>query len=177
MKKLTKYNEFDIYLLEKEVCKKYSYEILSLLKNIPFTNYKLEDFINDTKRNKILYGKWEYSLVAFKKEKLVGILIGYEKEKDYKEYPKNCFYINEISISSDVQGKWLGKFLLNYFIKKTEIFHYLEGNPIIRIQTTNKKENEKVISLYKKIGFKEVGIKKYPLKDDLILELKKPSIF
>ena len=108
------------------------------------------------------------------RDEIVGILIGYEREKEENNlYRDNCFYINEIAVSRKYKGKELGKYLLNYFIESVKEYKYLKGEIEIRIQTTNSKENRKVIELYRSVGFKKIGIKKYPLKEDIVLEIIK----
>lgn len=160
--------------LTKKICIEKGEKILELLKTIPNSNYKLEDLFLEKKGERILYGKWEHSLVVLDDENVVGVLIGYEREKESEGvYIDNCFYVNEIAVSKKYKGQEIGKSLLEMFIQKVKKYNYLDGELKIRIQTTNSEDNKKVIELYKKVGFKEKGIKKYPLKEDIILEIIK----
>lgn len=165
---------YKVRILSKELCKEKIEEILMLLRTIPNSNYREEDIIGETKGNRILYGKWEHSLILLKENEVVGILIGYERAKESEGlYLENCYYINEIAVSKKYKGQGLGKWLLEMFIERAKEFKYLDGEIKIRIQTTNSIENEKVINLYESVGFKKVGIKKYPQKEDIVMEIEK----
>ena len=59
------------------------------------------------------------------------------------------------------------------FDKEPKKFKYLSGKIKIRIQITNSIENRKVISLYESVGFKKIGVKQYPNKEDIVLEIEK----
>lgn len=167
-------NKYKVFLLSKELCIEKIEEIVNLLKLIPYSNYTKDDILAEKKEDRVLYGKWEHSLIMMDSDEIVGILIGYEREKEENDlYGDNCFYINEIAVSRKYKGKELGKYLLNYFIESVKEYKYLKGEIKIRIQTTNSKENKKVIELYERVGFKKVGIKKYLLKEDIVLEINK----
>lgn len=167
-------NNYKCCKLTKKICIEKGEKILELLKTIPNSNYKLEDLFSEKKGERVLYGKWEHSLIVLDDENVVGVLIGYEREKESEGvYIDNCFYVNEIAVSKKYKGQEIGKFLLEMFIQNVKKYNYLDGELKIRIQTTNSEDNKKVIELYKKVGFKERGIKKYPLKEDIILEIIK----
>lgn len=169
-------NKYNICLLSKGLCTEKIDEIVNLLKLIPNSNYTRDDILAEKKGDRVLYGKWEHSLILMNRDEIVGILIGYEREKEEKEnnlYGDNCFYINEIAVSRKYKGKELGKYLLSYFIESVKEYKYLKGEIKIRIQTTNSEENRKVIELYRSVGFKKIGIKKYPLKEDIVFEIIK----
>lgn len=171
---LKKIGEYQLKILDKSLMERKKDEILELLKLIPNSHYTLEDILGEKKGERVLYGKWEYSLVLLDKERVVGVLIGYEREKEEsKLYSENCFYINEVAISRELKGKGLGRSLLRYFIDNLKCYKYLDGDFIIRIQTTNRVENIKVIELYEELGFEKVGTKDYPTKQDLILEIRR----
>lgn len=164
----------NIKLLTKEFCLKNIEKILEIIKLIPDVEYKKEDILAEKKGDRILYGKWEHSLVLLDEKNVVGVLIAYEREKEKDGlYNEPCFYINEVAISRKYKGKGLGKTLLQFFIEKTNKYSYLNGNIRIRIQTTNSEKNKKVIELYKEVGFKKIGLKHYPLKEDIVLEIIK----
>lgn len=167
-------NKYNICLLSKELCIKKIDEIVNLLKLIPNSNYTKKDILAEKKGDRVLYGKWEHSLILMDRDKIIGVLIGYEREKENNElYVDNCFYINEIAVSRKYKGKGLGKYILKYFIENVKEYKYLKGEIKIRIQTTNSEQNKRVIELYEEVGFKKIGIKKYPLKEDIILEIIK----
>lgn len=65
--------------------------------------------------------------------------------------------------------------LLETFIERVKKFKYLSGKIKIRIQTTNSIENRKVISLYESVGFKKIGVKQYPNKEDVVMEIEKKN--
>ena len=163
-----------IYTLNKKIYMEKGEKILDLLGTISNSNYKLEDLFLEKKGERILYGKWEHSLILLKENEVVGILIGYERVKESEGlYLENCYYINEIAVSKKYKGQGLGKWLLEMFIERAKEFKYLDGEIKVRIQTTNSIENEKVINLYESVGFKKVGIKKYPQKEDIVMEIEK----
>lgn len=169
-------NNYKIEVLSKRICESNIEKILDMLKLIPNSNYKREDILAENKEERVLYGKWEYSLVILNDKDIVGILIGYEREKEKSElYRENCFYINEIAISKKYKGQGLGKMLLETFIERVKKFKYLSGKIKIRIQTTNSIENRKVISLYESVGFKKIGVKQYPNKEDVVMEIEKKN--
>lgn len=166
--------EFEVYKLTRELCLEKKEEILKLLNLIPNSHYKIEDIIADKKGERYLYGKWEYSLLLLKEQEVVGVIIGYERAKENEGiYSENCFYINEVAISQKYRGKNLGKELLKYFLHKIRNYKFLNGKLRVRIQTEKSEKNSKVINLYKSIGFKEIGIKEYPLKRDIVMEIEK----
>lgn len=168
---------FEIHKLTKELCLNKKEEILGLLKLIPNSHYKIEDIMADKKGERYFYGKWEYSLILMKGEEVVGVVIGYERARENEgSYNENCFYINEIAISQRYRGRGLGREFLKYFIESLGKYKYLDGEVKIRIQTEKSETNKKVIELYKSVGFKEVGIKEYPLKKDIIMEIKNNRI-
>lgn len=169
-------NNYKLEILSKNICKSKIEEILNILKLIPNSNYKREEILAENKEERILYGKWEHSLVILNDKEIVGILIGYEREKEKSGlYLENSFYINEIAVSKKYKGQGLGRKLLETFIEKTEKFKYLDGKIKIRIQTTNSIENRKVISLYESLGFKKIGVKQYPNKEDIVMEIEKKN--
>lgn len=165
---------YQIVKLDKKLCAENIEDILDLLREIPDSDYEIEDILIEKKRERILYGKWEYSLAVLDNKKIIGILIGYEREKEKSGiYSNNCFYINEVAVSKKYRGQELGKSLLKLFIEQITEYKYLTGNLIIRIQTKNSLDNKKVIELYQSIGVKKIGIKRYQNKEDIVLEIKK----
>ena len=62
---------------------------------------------------------------------------------------------------------------MKYFLHKIRNYKFLNGKLRVRIQTEKSEKNSKVINLYKSIGFKEIGIKEYPLKRDIVMEIEK----
>ena len=75
-------NNYKIEVLSKKFCESNIEKILDILKLIPNSNYKREDILAENKEERVLYGKWEYSLVILNDKDIVGILIGYEREKE-----------------------------------------------------------------------------------------------
>lgn len=171
---MKKIDTYKVVRLNKELCEKKLEEILNLLKLIPESNYKKEDILSEKKGERVLLGKWEYSLLVLDREKVIGVLIAYERAREENGlYNENCFYINEVAVLSEYKGQKIGKSLLKIFIENVEKYNYLDGELKIRIQTTNSDKNKKVIDLYKSVGFKKIGIKTYPSKEDIVLEIKK----
>lgn len=174
MKFLEEYKKFSLYILDKETAEKYKNEILSLLQLIPKSDYKIYDIVREKKEERVFYGKWKHSLILFDKDKVIGVLIAYEREKEENNlYSENSFYINETAVHKDYQGYGIGKYLIGYFLENTKDFICLSGEKIFKIQTEDSIENIKVINFYKSFGFSETGKKKYPEKYDLVMELKK----
>lgn len=168
------YKNFTVERLTKSLCEKKIIDILEILKLIPNSNYKKENILVEKKEDRILFGKWEYSLLLLNKDEIVGVLIAYKREKEKSGlYLENYFYINEIAISRKYKGQGLREYLLKYFIDGITEYKYLDGKIKFRIQTTNSKENRKVIELYERVGFKKIGIKKYLNKEDSVMEILK----
>ena len=165
-----KFKEFEICSLTREIAAKYAEEILALIGKIPGSHYRLEDILAENKGDRVMYGKWEHSLIALAKGRIVGVLIGYERKKEKEGiYSINSLYINEIAVSH--HGAGLGEYMLRLFVQKAQYLH-LDGDVVVRIQTEKSEKNRKVIDLYKKVGFKEIGVKSYQTKDDLVMEIK-----
>ena len=166
-----KFKDFEIISLTREIAAKYTEEILELIGKIPGSHYILEDVLAENKGERVMYGKWEHSLIAFEKDRVVGVLIGYERKREKEGiYSVNSLYINEIAVSH--HGTGLGKYMLRLFVRRAQ-YLYLNGEVVIRIQTEKSEKNKKVIALYKKVGFKEIGVKSYQTKDDLVMEIKR----
>lgn len=173
MRVLENYKGFSVCALDKTTAEKYKKEILVLLNLIPNSNYKEEDITAEKKGERILYNKWEHSIIIFKNNMPVGVLISYEREKeDDNLYPENCLYINEIAVSEKYQSFGLGKQMIEYVLKNTKNFITLKGKVVFKVQTEDSSANEKVINFYKHLGFTQKGRKEYPCKYDLVMELK-----
>ena len=92
--------------------------------------------------------------VYLKELKVSGYIFGWNIDSDY--------YINNIAVSPDYRRRGIAMKLLNNIIKKLNLENiYLEVSRI----------NQKAISLYEKMGFKENGIRKnyYSNNTDAIL--------
>jgi ribosomal protein S18 acetylase RimI-like enzyme len=168
--------DINIVNLDKKLAIKYLKEILELLNLIPMVTYVEQDIFAEKKGNRKMLGKWNHSLVAFDKDNLTGIIIGYEREAEQNDqYPSNTIYISELAVKSNYQNKGIGSKLLKKFIEhnKNKGLIYLKGNVNFSVQTNSAEWNKKVVELYENAGFIVEGIKSYENRVDNIMRLKK----
>ena len=144
----------------------YIYQILNMKKMLTKANKDhLADILLIEKKS--FQNPWSYASfsnelnskvasnwVYLKELKVSGYIFGWNIDSDY--------YINNIAVSPDYRRRGIAMKLLNNIIKKLNLENiYLEVSRI----------NQKAISLYEKMGFKENGIRKnyYSNNTDAIL--------
>ena len=123
-------------------------DILLIEKESFKSPWSYKSFLNEL--NNKVSSNWVY----LKKAKVLGYVFGWNIDSDY--------YINNIAVSPGYRRQGIAVKLLNNIIKKLNLENiYLEVSRI----------NQKAISLYEKMGFKENGIRKnyYSNNTDAIL--------
>ncbi len=164
-------SDYKIQILTKERAEKYSGEITISLDQIPMTDkHSKEQLLSDTKVDRVLYGKWEHSIIMLTSDnEYIGVAIGYERKAEGNEqYPHNCIYLNDFAICASHQKKGLGKILLKEWIDhntKIGLVH-LPGDTIFAVQTNGADWNLYVQKLYENAGFKKIAEKNYPNRVD-----------
>ncbi len=127
------------------------------------------------KEGRIFYGKWNHSLILLDKQKIIGVIIGYERESENNEqYPENTIYISELGIYKPYQKKGLGRKLLQTFLKYNQQagFKHLKGILNFSVQTNSAQFNQHVVNIYKSLGFKKRALKEYSNQVYVILGLR-----
>jgi ribosomal protein S18 acetylase RimI-like enzyme len=172
MRQIGKINKYNVYLLDKELATRYVKTIATLADSIPLVSYSEDDILSESKKDRMLYGKWNHSLVVFDGDQPVAIIIGYErKAKDNDQYLENSIYISELAVDKNYQRQGIAKKLVELFLESNQKFLYLDGKLIFTIQTNSADWNKHVQNLYKSLGFKQVSTKEYDNRTDVILKL------
>lgn len=173
MKKVNVIGKYDVYQLDKGTASVHVAAIARLADSIPMVSYTEKDILAESKPDRIFHGKWEHSLIVFDKKKPIAIIIGYEREKeDNDQYPENSLYISELSVDENYHRQGIARELVKLFLDFNKFFLYLDGNLTFSIQTNSADWNQHVINLYKSFGFKQVAIKQYENRTDVVLKLK-----
>jgi ribosomal protein S18 acetylase RimI-like enzyme len=176
MKKLNLINNYSVYLLDKETAEKYAKEIAILASQIPLVEYTEENILLEAKGDRIFYGKWEKSLIVFDGDKPIAILIGYEREAEENNlYPDNSIYISELAVDKNYQRKGIARELIKMFLDNNKKFFYLYGDMVYSVQTNSAEWNNHVKKLYGKFGFRNIGVKEYNNRTDVVLKLNRKS--
>jgi ribosomal protein S18 acetylase RimI-like enzyme len=169
-------NEFVIKKLSKELAEQYADDICNALDQIPLTEkHTKKKLLADKKGERILYDKWNHSLIAFDKEQqFAGVIIGYERASEENDlYPSHSIYLNDLAVSKHFQKRGLGKLLVTEWItyNKELGFTALEGDVRFSVQTNKDEWNTHVQQLYESIGFKKIAEKEYENRTDNVYSL------
>lgn len=172
MRKINSINSYTVFLLNKETAEKYIKEITSLVNKIPLVEYTEENILAEAKEKRIFYGKWEKSLIVFDNDKPIAILIGYEREAEENDlYPENSLYISELAVDKDYRQQGIARELIKIFLDNNKKFFYLYGDIVYSVQTNSADWNNHVKKLYGKFGFRNIGVKEYDNRTDVVLKL------
>lgn len=174
---IASFKQFKIYCLTKKLARKYSNEIIESLDQIPLIEKHTEEqLLSDFKSKRILYGKWDHSIIAIENDGIfAGVVIGSERKKeDNLWYSQNCVYINDFAVSPQFQKQGLGKFLIKTWINynKSIGFLKLQGKLRFAAQTNGDKWNEHVHKIYESGGFKKFATKPYNNRIDNVYLLE-----
>lgn len=172
-----RFPKFKLEFLTKEIAENNLDELLNLIDQIPLVNYTKEEIIAESKENgeRIFYGKWEHSLILFDENRIVAVVMAYERKKENNDqYPENTLYLSELAVSKKYQRKGIAKNIVDIYLKvNKEIgFIYLEGGFNYSVQTNSAEWNSYVINLYKSFGFRKRAEKIYDNRVDLVMGLK-----
>ena len=166
--------EYDVIRLSKDIAKKHISELIEIICQIPLVDYSCEQIMAEKKETRIFFGKWKHSLAMIHNNKIIGVIIGYERQSEMnKRYPENTVYISEFGINKEYQKRGLGKKLIRVFIgyNKKMGFKHLEGVLNFSVQTNSANWNQHVIDLYKSFGFQPRAKKEYDNRIDVVLGL------
>lgn len=111
--------------------------------------------IEDTVRMLMNFSKWKCSLTIEVDKKPVGVALLYLHA--YKKIAHQCLF--GIIMDKDYRGKGLGTQLMH------NLFHLAKNNFKIEVLYLEVFEGNPAISLYRRLGFTEVGYQKHWIKD------------
>jgi ribosomal protein S18 acetylase RimI-like enzyme len=156
--------------LTKDVARANSQELLLIHNIIPYVHWETDDLLADISPKGLSYdNKWQLSFIVYDKSKIVGLLIAYIRSST-DAHPINSIYIHRLAISSDHQGKGVGRQLLLNAIK------YYAGRfssiSTYTVQTNDEEANDRVIKFYETVGFQRFMPVRYPEKLDILLRLE-----
>lgn len=167
-----KIERYNVYLLRKNLAKKYISKITKIIDQIPLVKYTEDDVLAESKKDRNFYGKWKHSLVVFDDNIPVAVVIGYERKAENNiQYPNNTIYISELGVDRKYQRQGIAKKLLKIFLDYNckKGFTYLKGEVNFSIQTNSAKWNRHVPKLYKSFGFVKRAFKIYDNRTDVVL--------
>ena len=169
------FDKFSLQVLTKQIAEKHATELASLADLIPQVTYTEQEILAESKGKRILFGKWDHSLVLFDGDKPIAVLIAYERmSEENDQYPQNTIYLSELAVDKNYQGKGIAKKLLgNFLVKNNKVgMKHLDGNLNYSVQTNSADWNIHVQNLYKSFGFTQRTTKNYEDRMDVILGLK-----
>ena len=168
-------DDYKVTVLTKDVAQEHINEITQLLSQIPLVKITSSEILSDnTKR--VLHGKWEHSLVVLDKQKIIAIVMAYEREsEDNQQYPVNTIYISELAVDAGYQHQGIAKRLLALFLKHSYRigFQHLTGKINFTVQTNTADWNKHVQNLYIGLGFEKRSEKVYDNRADTIYGLER----
>jgi ribosomal protein S18 acetylase RimI-like enzyme len=154
-------------------------EFYELVKLIPEVTYTKEDLLAEAKADgRILHAKWQHSYALTEGDKVVGFVMGYEREaEDNINYPKSTLYISELAVAPEHQGQGYGRKLLGHLLNDAIQHGFIEltGPLNFTVQTNAADWNGPVRTLYKSLGFSEVGYKRYENRSDVVMKASSTS--
>ena len=140
-------HEIELEFIEKSFLKKNINTFCSMIKDFKYFIWKEENFLMD------LPGKWDYSLVARNKGKIVGFSINSLKKN-------NVVYVHFIFVVELYKKKRIGTNLVKSLIAKAR------RNGINSVRLRCPTENKPAVNFYKSNGFE--------IQDTVFDELSKP---
>lgn len=158
--------------LTKEVAVAYSNSICTALDGIPLVEpHTPEQILSETKGDRVLWHKWQHSLIALHESIFAGVIIGYERESEgTAQYPRNSIYLSDFAIAVDYQQQGLGRLLVEEWLEHNwQVgFAQLTGNLCFSVQTNAAEWNRHVQKLYESFGFKRIAEKQYENRTDIV---------
>jgi ribosomal protein S18 acetylase RimI-like enzyme len=173
MKKISQINNYPVFILTKELAKKYQKQITEIWNLIPLSNHSIDDILLESKGTRINWGKWQHSLIVIdqEEEKVIAFIVGFEREaEDNDQYPQDSLHLKTISVSKDYQKQGIGRKLTQVWLdfNKVQGFKHLDGNFSFSVQTNGADWNKHVQDFYTSFCFKQTGTKEYKDKTDNI---------
>jgi ribosomal protein S18 acetylase RimI-like enzyme len=164
--------KYIIQPISKEVVSLHLEDYVRLANLIPLVTFTEEDLLAESKDGRVLHGKWNYVIGAFCEEKMIGFINGYEREKEKTgPYQFNSLYMNMMAVDPEHRVKGLGKKLFSMFLQEFTHYQILEGEFIYTLQTNSESWNAHLADMYRSFGFKQIGIKEYDNRTDLVMML------
>jgi GNAT superfamily N-acetyltransferase len=161
---------YKIQRISKETVLAHLDDYVRLANLIPMVTFTKEDLLSEAKDGRVLHNKWDYIIGAFNKGKMIGFINGYEREKENTgPYKFNSLYLNMMAVDHEHRGKGLGKNLFSAFLYEYKQFRILEGEFVYTLQTNSASWNSHLAYMYRSFGFKEIGIKEYDNRTDLVM--------
>jgi GNAT superfamily N-acetyltransferase len=161
---------YKIQQISKETVMANLDDYVRLANLIPMVTFTKEELLAETKEGRVLHGKWDYIIGAFYKERIIGFINGYEREKENTgPYKFNSLYLNMMAVDHEHRGKGLGKKLFSAFLNGYKQFRMLDGELIYTLQTNSAPWNAHLADMYRSFGFKQIGIKEYDNRTDLVM--------
>lgn len=177
MKKISQIGDFGVYLLDKQVAKKYAEDITKIWNLIPLSNHAPEDILQESSGSSQYYGKWEHSLIVLdeKTEQVVAFVVGYERAAEKNQlYTKDSLHLKSLSVANNYQNQGIGRKLITIWLahNRQEGFHHLTGKLIFSTQTNSAEWNIHVQKFYESFEFTKIGLKQYSNKTDVVYFLE-----
>ncbi|MFA5030343.1 MAG: GNAT family N-acetyltransferase [Patescibacteria group bacterium] len=173
MKKVGEIESFPVYILEKDVAKKYAKRIAQLLDAIPLVDYTEKEILAESKEEREFFGKWEHSFVVFDHNIPIAVIICYERKAEGNvQYPVNSLYISELAVDEVYRGKGIARKFIKFFLNTNKKLTSLDGQIAYSVQTNSADWNSHVVRLYESFGFKKIAFKQYDNRRDAVLFLK-----
>lgn len=145
-------------------------EIAALLALIPLVEYTRANVVAEHKGDRVFFGKWDHSLAVVDGEKIIGVLMAYERASEAGTlYADNALYISELAVDPAYRGQGIARRLVEKFFERSATFTHLTGEAVYMVQTNGANWNIPVLRLYEKFGFKKVGEKVYENRTDVVL--------
>lgn len=167
---------YSIYLLTKELAKKFQREITQIWNLVPLANHKISDILQEEKNGKHYLGKWKHSLIMLSPDKVevYGFIVGHERRAESNDvYSTDSLHLKSLSISQKYQKQGLGRKLLETWLNYSRQLGYLHlsGKFVFSAQTNGAAWNAHVQNFYQEFGFVKTGSKKYQNKIDNVFLL------
>lgn len=160
-------SEDEVYFIKhisKDMALRRHEEILSIINLIPYIHSSMNDLFEE--RNPY-YSKWEHSIGVFNlNDEIVGVLLAYYRKKD-NLHDFDSLYIHRFAVKKEFQKRGIGTKVITYFLKTN--FDSNGSLDYISIQTNKELQNQHVINFYRKIGFEDKYLIKYPDKLDILM--------
>lgn len=170
------YGEHSIRSLTQEIAEEYLADIIKALDQIPLVEpHNRESVLADSKDGAHFYGKWHHSLISFYRSEFAGVIIGSERPAEPNSHrPFDSIYVNSFAVAAPHRGQGLGQVLLKHWIeyncKQGMIF--LGGKTRLTLQTNSAVWNRSVQKLYERAGFKQIDLKPYDNRTDIVYLLE-----
>ena len=162
--------------LSQNLCREFSGELVRIHNEIPFQSWTETELLAERDDTREFHSKWELSYVAMVGPVIVGFCLAFEREAGEPHYLDNCVYMHRMAISSAWRSMGIGVILhchsLNAaFQRKLRRLAPSQNFTLIRGQTNATAENVRMLQFHMDAGYRVIGKKKYPDRDDWVMEM------